>query len=123
MSAAVYNPGQDSVTLILAQPVTLKPASRGVLFKVNNPSSNGQSESTITDTSGQALQSTGYGQPDGLLVAQFKARGSWLNPFSLAGRLARARQVQHKYANLGDSISRGFHNSISRLVNAVFPFH
>src|SRR5262249_19463130 len=34
VSAAVYNPGQDSVTLILAQPVRLKPTSRGVLFKV-----------------------------------------------------------------------------------------
>ena len=119
VSAAVYNPGKDSVTLILAQPVTLKPASRGVLFEVNNPYSNGKSESTITDTSGQALQSTGDGQPDGLLFAQFKARGSWRNPFSIASRLARAREVQHKYASLGDSISRGFDNA----VGTIFPFH
>lgn len=123
VSAAVYNPGQDSVTLILAQPVTLKPTSRGVLFEVSNPDSNGKSESTITDTSGQALQSTGDGQPDGLLFAQFKARGSTPNPHSIASRLARAWAVQHKYANLGGSISRGFQNAVSGLTNTFFPFH
>ena len=123
VSAAVYDPGQDSVTLILAQPVTLKPASRGVLFEVNNPYSNGESESTITDTSGQALQSTGDGQPDGRLFAQFKARGSSPNPLSIASRLARAREVQHKYANLGDSISRGFDNAVGGLIGTSLPFH
>ena len=123
VSAAVYNPGQDSVTLILAQPVTLKPASRGVLFEVNNPYSNGKSALTITDTSGQALQSTGNGQPDGLLFAQFKARGSSLNPHSIASRLARAWEVQHKYANLGDSISSGYHNAVNALTSTFFPFH
>ena len=94
VSAAVYNPGQDAVTLILAQPVTLKRASRGVLFEVNNPySSDGESALTITDTSGQALQSTGDGQPDGRLFAQFKARGSSPNPLSIASRLARGAGV------------------------------
>jgi hypothetical protein len=117
VSAAVYNPAQDSVTLILAQPVTLKPASRGVLFAVKNPDSNGESESTITDTSGQALQSTGDGQPDGLLLAQFKARGSSPNPLSLASRLARAREVPHKYPNLGDSITSGLVH-----IRELFPF-
>lgn len=121
--AAVYDSGRDAVTLILAQPVTLKRASRGVLFEVNNPSSDGESESTITDTSGQALQSTGDGQPDGRLFAQFKARGSSPNPLSIASRLARARAVQHKYANLGDSISGGFNNAVSRLTSALIPFH
>jgi hypothetical protein len=123
VSAAVYNPGHDSVTLILAQPVTLKPASRGVLFEVNNPYSNGESESTITDTSGQALQSTGDGHPDGRLFAQFEARGSSPNPLSIASRLARAREIQHKYANLGDSISRGFGNAVSGVISTLFPFH
>ncbi len=117
VSAAVYNPAQDSVTLILAQPVTLKPASRGVLFEVNNPNSNGQSESTITDTSGQALQSTGDGQPDGRLFAQFKARGSTPNPLSLASRLARWRAVSHKSPNLGDSIASGLIH-----IRELFPF-
>jgi hypothetical protein len=121
VSAAVYNPGQDSVTLILAQPVTLKRGSRGVLFEVNNPYSNDESASTITDTSGQALQSTGDGQPDGRLYAQFKARGSSPNPLSIASRLARARAAQSKYANLGDSISGGFHNAVDRLTGAIFP--
>ena len=123
VSAAVYNPGQDAVTLILAQPVTLKRASRGVLFEVNNPFSNGESESTITDTSGQALQSTGDGQPDGRLFAQFKARGSSPNPLSIASRLARARAVHSKYADLGDSISTGFHNTVNRVIGTLFPFH
>ena len=122
VSAAVYNPVQDSVTLILAQPVTLKPASRGVLFEVNNLDSNGQSESTITDTSGQALQSTGDGQPDGVLLAQFKARGSSPNPLSLASRLDRARAIQHKYSDLGDSISKGFDSAASKLTRMIFPF-
>jgi hypothetical protein len=117
VSAAVYNPAQDSVTLILARPVTLKPADRGVLFGVHNPYSNGKSESTITDTSGQALQSTGDGQPDGLLSAQFKARGSSPNPLSLASRLARAQEIQHKDSNLGASISKGFDNSASDLIH------
>jgi hypothetical protein len=121
VSAAVYNPGQDSVTLILAQPVMLKRGSRGVLFEVNNPYSNDESASTITDTSGQALQSTGDGQPDGRLYAQFKARGSSPNPLSIASRLARARAAQSKYANLGDSISGGFHNAVDRLTGAIFP--
>jgi hypothetical protein len=121
VSTAVYNPGQDAVTLILARPVTLKSASRGVLFEVNNPNSNGESESTITDTSGQALQSTGDGQPDGRLFAQFKARGSSPNPLSIASRLARAREVQHKYANLGDSISKGFDNAVGGLTRTLIP--
>src|SRR5262249_919800 len=90
VSAAVYSPRQDAVTLILAQPVTLKRATRGFLFEVNNPDSDGESASTITDTSGQALQSTGDGQPDGRLFAQFKARGSSPNLLSIASRLARA---------------------------------
>jgi hypothetical protein len=123
VSAAVYNPAQDSITLILAQPLTLEPASRGVLFEVNNPYSNGESASTITDTSGQALQSTGDGQPDGRLFAQFKARGSSPNPLSIASRLARAREIQHKNANLGDSIRRGFDNAVSGVAETVFPFH
>jgi hypothetical protein len=121
VSAVVYNPGQDAVTLILAQPVTLKRATRGVLFEVNNPDSNGESESTITDTSRQALQSTGGGQPDGRLFAQFKARGSSPNPLSIASRLARARAVQHKYANLGDSISKEFHNLANRVAGTLIP--
>ena len=84
VSAAVYNSGQDSVTLILAQPLTLRPATGGYLFHVSNPAdSNGKSESTITDTSGQALQSTGDGLPDGRLSAQFKTRGTSLNPLSM----------------------------------------
>lgn len=121
VSAAVYSPGQHAVTLILAQPVTLKRASRGVLFEVNNPYADGGSESTITDTSGQALQSTGDGQPDGRLFAQFKARGSSPNPLSIASRLARARAVQHKYANLGDSISSGFNSAVSGLTRTLIP--
>ena len=63
------------------------------MFEVNNPYSNGESESTITDTSGQALQSTGDGQPDGRLFAQFKARGSSPNPLSIASRLARSGKL------------------------------
>jgi hypothetical protein len=123
VSAAVYSPGQDAVTLILTQPVTPNRASRGVLFEVNNPYSNGESASTITDTSGQALQSTGDGQPDGRLFARFKARGSSPNPLSIASRLARAREPQHKYADLGDSISSGYHNAVDRLIGTLFPFH
>jgi hypothetical protein len=121
VSAAVYNPAQDSVTLILAQPVTLKPATRGVLFEVNNPFSNGESESTLTDSSGQALQSTGDGQPDGRLFAQFKARGSSPNPLSIASRLARARENQHKYADLGNSITRDYHNAVDGLLGTLIP--
>ena len=112
MSAAVYNPGQDAVTLILAQPVTLKPASRGVLFAVRNPVDyNNKSESTITDTSGQALQSTGDGRPDGVLLAQFKARGSSPNPLSFAAQkasMARATQRIGKYVNSPSSFFNNF---------------
>jgi hypothetical protein len=111
VSAAVYNPAQDSVTLILAQPVTLKPSSRGVLFVVNNPSSDGKSESTITDTSGQALQSTGDGQPDGVLLAQFKARGSSPGPLSFAAQKAgvalfkqRVAKYLHSPAGVFDAV-------------------
>ncbi len=91
------------------------------MFEVNNPYSNGESESTITDTSGQALQSTGDGQPDGRLFAQFRARGSSPNPLSIASRLARARAVQHKHANLGDSISTGYHDAVDGLLGALIP--
>jgi hypothetical protein len=87
VTAAVYDAARDSVTLILAQPVTIRPrqglAAGFAEFVVEDPSgANGGYATGITDTSGQALDSNGDGLPDGRLLAEFKARGSFLNVLS-----------------------------------------
>jgi len=75
ISAAVYNPSQDSVTLMLAQPFTLKPtASLLDVFMVDvTPGS------TITDTSGHTLVS-GFDEYPGMLLADFVSQGPQPNP-------------------------------------------
>lgn len=81
-SAAVYNPSQDSVTLILAQPFKLSPAPMKDTFFVGlTPGS------TITDTSGNVLIYASafllYGKPtlSSSNLAEFVAKGPSPSPF------------------------------------------
>jgi hypothetical protein len=98
VTAAVYDPTHDSVTLILSPPLTIRPrrgtAAGSDVFVVQGPSNPPNLYvSGITDSSGQALDSNGDGQPDGRLLAYFKAQGSSPNPLSIAGQKAQKAQL------------------------------
>ena len=73
LSAPVYNPSQDSVTLMLAHPVAWTGSFN--LFTAVNPSGRYSESTTITDTSGNPVVTEAGG-----VLARFSSQGPLPNP-------------------------------------------
>jgi hypothetical protein len=118
VTAAVYDPAHDSVTLILAPPLTIRPrrgtAAGADMFVVQGPSNPPiLYVSGITDSSGQALDSNGDGRPDGRLLAYFKAQGSSPNPLSITVQKAQKAQMAAKLEHLRHPYGNSFFGNIA----------
>ncbi len=74
INAAVYNPSQNSVTLMLTRPVALPaPGAWFTISATYNPPGSPSESTTITDTSGNAVLTQGT-------LARFDSRGPLPNP-------------------------------------------